>query len=506
METVSKRQCDIEHQAVSENSKPSTLIDGNETDTNSNDHLAYEVVWSKDDPENPKNWSALHKCLAIFTMGYGATVVSLFSTSYTVGITGLQEEFHISKTVGLLGLTTYLIGMAVGSMILAPLSEMYGRRPIYIFSITLFTIFVLPSALATNIQTILITRFFTAFFGSAMMSNSPGSVNDIVSEKHRAFAFGFWSLGPTNGPVIGPIIGGFIFEYLGWRWLDWIIMILGGVAFLLVLTIKETYAPFLLRKRALRMRKETGNPKWWSRYDNQLDFATYLQINITRPLTMMVTEPICIFWNGYVALVYGVLYLCFVAYPLAFQKYRGWTPGIGGLAYLGIGCGSVLTIAFEPILRKIINSHKKDATGKVPPEAMVSVICVSAVLLAAGEIWFAWTSTPNVHWIVPILAGVPFGAGNAGVFIYMSNYLVQSYNDYAASALAGNAVLRSIFGALLPLAGPSMYATLGLHWAGFLLGMVEAVCVAIPVVFYLYGYRIRERSVMIRKMQADRAL
>lgn len=219
------------------------------------------------------------------------------------------------------------------------------------------------------------------------------------------------------------------------------------------------------------------------------------------------TRLLCsIFWNGYVALVYGVLYLCFVAYPLAFQKYRGWTPGIGGLAYLGIGCGSVLTIAFEPILRKIINSHKKDATGKVPPEAMVSVICVSAVLLAAGEIWFAWTSTPNVHWIVPILAGVPFGAGNAGVFIYMSNYLVQSYNDYAASALAGNAVLRSIFGALLPLAGPSMYATLGLHWAGFLLGMVEAVCVAIPVVFYLYGYRIRERSVMIRKMQADRAL
>lgn len=135
---------------------------------------------------------------------------------------------------------------------------------------------------------------------------------------------------------------------------------------------------------------------------------------------------------------------------------------------------------------------------------MVSVICIAAVSLAAGELWFAWTCTPNVHWIVPIIAGIPFGAGNAGVFVYSSNYLVHSYELYAASALAGNAVLRSIMGAVLPLAGPAMYASLGSNWAGCTLGLVEMACVPIPVVFYLYGKKIRAKSALIKAMQEDK--
>jgi len=118
-----------------------------------------------------------------------------------------------------------------------------------------------------------------------------------------------------------------------------------------------------------------------------------------------------------VALVYGVLYLCFVAYPIVFEDIRGWSPGISGLAFCGIGTGTLVTIACEPLIRWWINQHKKDPeTGEPPPEAMVSVITLGAVLLAVGEVWFAWTCTPNVHWIVPILAGIPFGAGNGAVF------------------------------------------------------------------------------------------
>lgn len=489
----------------------------------------YEVHWTEDDPTNPRNWPLMYKSLIVFGMGYGATVVSLFSTSYSVSIAGLEVDFHISKITGLLGITTYLLGMAAGSLLLAPLSEMYGRRPIYLVAMGLFTILVIPCALANNIETILISRFFAAFFGGAMMSNSPGSVNDVVSEDHRALAFSFWSIGPANGPVLGPIIGGFVYEYLGWRWTNWVIMILGGLAFFVVALIEETYTPTLLRTRAAKKRQETGNPRWWSAYDTQLRFVPLLKVNVSRPFVMMLKEPIwlvdnrpqpslfdhltndlllsghSIFWDWYVALVYGVLYLCFVAYPIAFQTERGWSPSIGGLAYLGIGCGVLVTISLEPLLRAWINSHPKDPeTGKVPPEAMVRVTVAGAISLAVGQIWFAWTSTPNVHWIAPILAGIPFGAGNAAVFIYSNNYLAHSYKEYAASALAGNTVLRSILGAVLPLAGPSIYSALGLNWASFLLGMIEGVCVLIPVVFLFYGHRIRERSPMIRELHEQK--
>lgn len=143
-------------------------------------------------------------------------------------------------------------------------------------------------------------------------------------------------------------------------------------------------------------------------------------------------------------MVYGILYLCFVAYPIVFSQIRGWTPGISGLAFVGICVGTFLTILLEPLLRRIINCHRPDPeTGKPRPEAMISIVCIAAVLCPLGQLWFAWTCVPtSVHWIWPILAGVPFGAGNTMVFIYASNYLAHSYGIYAASALAGNSVAR----------------------------------------------------------------
>lgn len=252
----------------------------------------YEVFWKPEDPENPSLWPLWYKGLSIVTISLGATVVSLFSTVYTSGIPGLQEEFHISKIVGLLGIFTYLLGMAIGTFISAPLSEILGRRPVYLISMGIFLLLVLPSALAHNIETILISRLFGGLFGSTIMGNSPASVNDMVSDKHRAAAFGVWSIGPTNGPVYGPIIGGFVFEYLGWRWTNWIVLIMGGAIFVLMCFIRETYAPVILRHRAEKLRKETGNPKWWTRYDDGEDPLKRLRVGLSRPLVMLVTEPI----------------------------------------------------------------------------------------------------------------------------------------------------------------------------------------------------------------------
>ncbi|RAK98732.1 MFS transporter [Aspergillus ibericus CBS 121593] len=462
----------------------------------------YEVHWEPEDPENPRLWPLWYKGLAVVTMSLGATVVSLFSTLYTSGIPGLEEEFHISKIVGLFGVFTYLLGMAIGTIVFAPLSEIVGRRPVYLVCLSVFLLLILPSALSRNIEAILITRFFGGLFGSAIMGNSPASVNDLVSDHHRALALGIWSIGPTNGPVYGPIIGGFVYEYLGWRWTNWLVLIIGGAVLALVFLIPETYAPVILRRRAAKIRKETAEPKWWTRYDGDENLSNRLKTGFSRPFVMLFTEPICIFWDSYVAIVYGGLYLCFVAYPIAFQTERGWSPGIGGLSFIGIGCGVLITIACEPFFRMLINRHRKDpATGAVPPEAMASVVILGATLLTIGQLWFAWTCTPNVHWILPILAGVPFGAGTACVFIYASNYLARSYGIYTASALAGNMFFRSILGACLPLAGPSMYAKLGLNWANTLLGLVEAACISIPVVFYFYGHRIRKASPMIQEVE-----
>ena len=284
-------------------------------------------------------------------------------------------------------------------------------------------------------------------------------------------------------------------------------MIISGLGFAFVIILKETYAPVILTRRAQLKRKQTNDPRYWSHYDQQrVSLTQRLRTALSRPFIMAVREPICIFWNTYVAIIYGILYLEFVAYPIVFTEIRGWSIGISGLAFVGIGIGSFLTLGSEPLARRLILAHKKDPdTGETVPEAQVSIVIIGAILIPVGQLWFSWTCLPPVHWIWSLLAGIPLGAGNTAAFIYATAYLSGSYGIFAASALASNTVIRSLIGGTLPLAGPTMYASLGAHWAGTLLGLLQVVIIPIPVVFYLYGGKIRKRSALISQMQADQA-
>lgn len=104
--------------------------------------------------------------------------------------------------------------------------------------------------------------------------------------------------------------------------------------------IKETYAPAILKRKAAQRRKETGDDRWWSRYDEKISITQTLKTNLSRPFVMTATEPILWFWDLYIAVIYGILYLCFVAYPIIFTGIRGWSPGVSGLGFAGIGLGT----------------------------------------------------------------------------------------------------------------------------------------------------------------------
>lgn len=178
---------------------------------------------------------------------------------------------------------------------------------------------------------------------------------------------------------------------------------------------------------------------------------------------------------------------------------------MSGLAFVGIGVGTMLAIFAEPLLRRLINSQPRDpVTGRPHPEATALVMAIGAVLTPLGQLVFSWTCLPNtIHWAIPIAFGVPFGAGNTLCFIYGSNYLAGAYSIYAASALAGNAVIRSIAGGVLPLAGPKMYAAMTPQWAGTLLGLLEVAMIPIPFVFWRYGAKIRAKSPAIRALREE---
>ncbi|OAQ79177.1 MFS transporter [Purpureocillium lilacinum] len=465
----------------------------------------FEVIFEEKDPENPKYWPLWYRCWTIFVVSFATWVATLYSTSYTSSTPGLIADFGTNTTIVTLGMTTYLLGLAAGSLVVAPLSELYGRQPVYLICLGIWAILIIPCGVAQSLTTIIVTRFFGAFFGAVMISNAPGSVVDVSNPDYLARSMSLFGVAPLNGPVTGPIIGGFVFQYLGWRWANWIVLIMAGLTIALMLTLKETYAPAILKRKAARMRKEMDDPRYWCQYDQRVSTMHLLKVNLSRPFVLFATEPILWCMNAWISIVYGILYLCFVAYPIVFSEHRGWGPGTSGLAFIGIGIGTLTAIASEPLLRRLINSQPRDPeTGKVQPEAQALVMAMGAVSASVGQLGFSWTCLPtSIHWSGPIAFGIPFGFGNTLSFIYGSNYLAGAYGIYAASALAGNAVIRSIFGGTLPLAGPLMYKNLTPQWAGTLLGLLEVITIPIPFMFWKYGGRIRARSRVIRQLRED---
>ena len=195
------------------------------------------------------------------------------------------------------------------------------------------------------------------------------------------------------------------------------------------------------------------------------------------------------------AFIYGLLYLFLTAYPIVFQKIHGFSGGVGGLPYFGMIIGMLMAGIYIVLTQPSYN-RKLAANNGVPiPEWRLPPIIIGGVAFSAGLFWFGWSGyKASIHWIVPTLSGLLTGFGLLAIFLQSLNYLVDAYLMFAASAIAANTFLRSLAGAGFPLFSQYMFASLHVNWAGTLLGFVSAALVPIPIAFYYYGEKIRQRS------------
>ncbi|CAG8046785.1 unnamed protein product [Penicillium olsonii] len=456
----------------------------------------YQVSWIEDDPRNPMLFSPLSRWLITILVGIETLSVALVSSAYSGSIKEIIAEFQVSEEVALLGISLFVLGFAVGPLFWAPLSELYGRRYILIASATGLTAFTAGTTGSKNIWTLIILRFFGGCCGSAPFAVSGAVIADTFPSIIRGLASGLYCAAPFLGPTLGPIVGGFLSEAAGWRWVEGLVACFSALfAIVCFLALPETYAPLLLNKRAARLSSITGQV-----YRSKLEIekgvkhpAEIFKIAISRPWILLFREPIVLLLSIYLAIIYGILYLFFAAMPIVFDKGRGWSEGMTGLAFLGILIGILLSaVATFPMYYRY-RRRALSTVGRVPPEARLLDTFVGAILLPLGLFWFAWTNSPSIHWIVPIAAGIPFGYGMITVFLPILNYLIDAYTIYSASVLAANASLRSTFGAAFPLFTTPMYENLGIHWASSVPAFLALACVPMPFLFYKYGAQIRRR-------------
>ncbi|KAK3616208.1 hypothetical protein LTR56_026100, partial [Elasticomyces elasticus] len=442
-----------------------------------------------DDPLHAQNWPLKKKLPIAAVLGFVTLTAAFGSSIFSAAIGSVAEVFHVSREVGILGVSLYVLGFATGPLLWAPISELYGRRYPLLISSFGFSIFSIAVAVGKDIQTVFICRFFAGFFGACPLTTVGAVFADMFNNRERGMAVTVFSMAVFAGPLLATFIGGFIdMSYLGWRWTEYITAIMGFLGLgLSLIYLEETYPPIILVNKAADLRRRTKN---WGIHAKQeeieIDFRELLEKNLSRPMRMLFTEPIVLALSIYMSFIYGLLYLFLTFYPIVFQRIHGMNAGVGGLPFLGMITGELIAGLYIIILQPSYN-RKLAANNNVPiPEWRLPPAIIGGVLFATGILWFGWSGyRADIHWIAPTLSGLFTGFGIMSIFLQCLNYLIDAYLMFAASAIAANTFLRSLCGAIFPLFATYMIDGMGVQWAGTFLGLLGFCLVPLPVIFYL---------------------
>ncbi|KAI0141847.1 major facilitator superfamily domain-containing protein [Xylariaceae sp. FL1272] len=451
-----------------------------------------------DDPYRPMNWPTQKKVITTVIYGLVTGTATWASSSYSAGNAQVADEYHVSDEVAVLGTSLFLVGFGLGPLLWAPLSEVYGRRTAVLTPMFVALVFSFATATAKDLQTVLITRFFGAFFASAPVTNTGGVMGDLYTAEYRGIAIAGYAMAVVGGPSLGPIVSSAVTvqPWLGWRWTQYLTGILQSFVLLVaVIFIDETYPPALLVRKARRLRHETGNWALHAKFEEwDVSIAELCRKFLVRPIQLLCT-PICFLVALYASFCYGVLYMQLGAIPFIFHEARGWGIVVSELPFIAVFLGAVVGAGINVVNQLFYNKAYRAVGCRAIPEKRLPPMMLGSVLFASGQFITAWTANPeNAPWIAPVLGLFLVGCGFFTIFQAALNYLVDTFTMYAASAIAANTFLRSCFATAFPLIITPIYNNIGIGPGASIFAAFSTLLLPVPFIFYIYGRRIRAGS------------
>jgi multidrug resistance protein len=396
----------------------------------------------------------------------------------------------------------WILGYFFGPLFLGPLSELYGRLPVYWACNVMFTIFNVGSALSPSWPALVIFRFLAGTFEGCPITIGAGTLGDLIHPRSRRKIIAIWSLGPILGPIIGPIAGGYLGESVRWRWICWTLAIASGVGTIASFVCQEeTYPPTLLARKTQTLIRETGNQSLKAQTDIDAD-RTSSQIfgrAMIRPIKLLFLSPTVFILSTHVGIVYGFMHLLFTTFPLVFQVQYGFDTGEIGLKYVGLGIGSIIGLGSSGFVSDRIY-RKESIDGPVMPEYRIVPLIPGAFFIPAGLFWYRWSANYKTHWIVPELGTIFIGIGINTLVMCVATYFIDANPRFEAFATAAATAVRSLIGSLVPLFGRSMYEAMSLGWGTSLLGFLTLAMATHPWYFFKYGEKIRTHPKFQPKM------
>ncbi|EST08266.2 Major facilitator superfamily [Kalmanozyma brasiliensis GHG001] len=438
---------------------------------------------------HPFDWPARHKWIYTFLVGLTMFNASFASTAVNGAGTRIVKQYGLSREEMVFITGSFIGGCVAGPIVWAPLSEMYGRRPVGLASMVLYSITNIGCALAPSKFVLFSSRFLAGACASSAFSNAAAVITDLFPPPLRSRPMIVASLAPLLGPCFGPLFGALISTDLRWPFVFWVLGAVGLVLEGVLFCVPETYQP-VIDARMNTTARAPSSATWRQR------IRIFVLINLGRPINMMCREPIVVCATFYLSLFFSLMYLFFVSWPLIFGP-----PGIyrldtvyTGITFLPMAVGGILAAALLPLCDRYY--RKRDmAAGTLVPEARLLPTFFVAPLVAVGLLWAGWFARTSIPFEVTMLAGIPIGAAMVLVFQGWISYLGDCYRLYSSSAIAATVIGRSISGATIPLATHRLHEKLGgIAYLYTLLAGLVILTAPMPYLVFRFGDRLRSRS------------
>ena len=473
-----------------------------------NTENAIEVLdWDgPNDPTNPYNFRNTRKWIITATALLGTFIILMNGTSITAAAHEINAEFGVSDASfpnSYWPVASWGVGSAIFVIIGLPLMEDHGVRRGYLTSYALFLLMIIPQALAKNFATLVATRFFSGGLGTLPANIVASIVPDLWQDgKGRSLPAALFVLFYVLGITVAPPIFAGVMEKTGnWRWIFYIQLIMYGAFFpLLALLLKETRGAVILRRRAEKLRKETGKPIYAPAELNAPTLGQILRKSTYRPIYLLCTEPVLASMTLWSAFSFGNVFLFTQSTAQVFTTLYGWQSYSCGYVQISVAIGEILGWAAScygtQMWLKSADRNEEKPGHPIPEARLYVSIFGSFFGITGGMLVYGWSSYPFVHWIVPTLGLTMVGFGIQTVTSAVVDYVEDAYaaSDYAASAISAVSAVENIFAGLLPLASSRMYTELGFHWASSLLGIMALVMSFAPLLFVWKGKWFRKRS------------
>ncbi|KAJ4208858.1 hypothetical protein NW759_013620 [Fusarium solani] len=446
------------------------------------------------DPDNPLDWPPPLKWKIVALLALTSFMVTFNCISVVPVASRIVDELsggRGTKSAAVTLVTIWELGEAAGPLLIAPLSEMFGRWPLINICTILLAMATMLSAVSQTTVVLITSRALT---GMAVATNvlSPAIVGDMFAPEQRGTAMSLMMLAPLVGGAVGPAFSGATSQSLGWRSVLWVSVALASFCELLhLISFRETYKVTILRRRGARLVNRAKTTSTVGELTKSLGSdrdRAGLGTSMMRPAAVLFSSGVLAALSLFGSVVFSYFYLVAVTLPSILQDLYGLSPAATGCSFFANALGSLIGILLCNVSVDHIYIKLRVANNGVGlPEYRLPISIIGSFTLAPAVILYGWCAEYRLPLSLFMLSVVWIRVSLMLAFLPIMAYVVDACGLYSASALTGVIVIRCLAGAFLPLLTTLLIENTGYGWGFTSFGALSLTLTLIPLMILRYG-------------------